>query len=150
MKECFCVHPVLAMHGPMKDKLQPFKQNGLKTTLNVSNLHFATSTKLRVRFNRSVVVRTTDLRRFQITTLRTKAARSALVQRLRWALAFENIRVCRRSQVFFSRDIPDVFNNQQNTHTHTQSVSKRTTRFQITVSNNENVLQLQNKLQTIK
>ena len=31
-----------------------------------------------------------------------------------------------------------------------QRVSKRMTRFQIIVSNNENVLQLQNKLQTIK
>ena len=31
-----------------------------------------------------------------------------------------------------------------------QRVSKRMTRFQITISNNENVLQLQNKLQTIK
>ena len=29
-------------------------------------------------------------------------------------------------------------------------VSKRMTRFQIIISNNENVLQLQNKLQTIK
>ena len=31
-----------------------------------------------------------------------------------------------------------------------QRVSKRMTRFQIIISNNENVLQLQNKLQTIK
>ena len=31
-----------------------------------------------------------------------------------------------------------------------QDVSKRMTRFQIVISNNENVLQLQNKLQTIK
>ena len=31
-----------------------------------------------------------------------------------------------------------------------QAVSKRITRFQIIISNNENVLQLQNKLQTIK
>ena len=31
-----------------------------------------------------------------------------------------------------------------------QGVSKRMTRFQIIISNNENVLQLQNKLQTIQ
>ena len=31
-----------------------------------------------------------------------------------------------------------------------QRVSKRMTRFQIIMSNNENMLQLQNKLQTIK
>jgi len=31
-----------------------------------------------------------------------------------------------------------------------QRVSERMTRFQIIISNNENVLQLQNKLQTIK
>ena len=31
-----------------------------------------------------------------------------------------------------------------------QGVSKRMTRFQIIISNNENVLELQNKLQTIK
>jgi len=31
-----------------------------------------------------------------------------------------------------------------------QRVSKRKTRFQIIISNNENVLQLQNRLQTIK
>jgi len=31
-----------------------------------------------------------------------------------------------------------------------QRVSKRMTRFQIIISNNENVLKLQNKLQTIK
>jgi len=31
-----------------------------------------------------------------------------------------------------------------------QRVSKRMTRFQIIISNNENLLQLQNKLQTIK
>ena len=31
-----------------------------------------------------------------------------------------------------------------------QRVSKRMTRFQIIISNNENVLQLQNKLQTIQ
>ena len=31
-----------------------------------------------------------------------------------------------------------------------QRVSKRMTRFQIIISNKENVLQLQNKLQTIK
>jgi hypothetical protein len=31
-----------------------------------------------------------------------------------------------------------------------QGVSKRTIRFKIIISNNENVLQLQNKLQTIK
>ena len=31
-----------------------------------------------------------------------------------------------------------------------QRVSQRMTRFQIIISNNENVLQLQNKLQTIK
>jgi len=34
--------------------------------------------------------------------------------------------------------------------TDVQRVSKRMTRFQIIISNNENVLQLQNKLQTIK
>jgi len=36
------------------------------------------------------------------------------------------------------------------TNIHIQRVSKRMTRFQIIISNNENVLQLQNRLQTIK
>ena len=35
-------------------------------------------------------------------------------------------------------------------NTYVQGVSKRMTRFQIIISDNENVLQLQNKLQTIQ
>ena len=57
-------------------------------------------------------------------------------------------------QVLTSLRIPPVLLSYRGKKTHSsteiQGVSKRMTRFQIIISNNENVLQLQNKLQTIK
>jgi uncharacterized protein YlbG (UPF0298 family) len=57
---------------------------------------------------------------------------------------------------FFPKTLQLLYNvekystSRQATDGNIQRVSKRMTRFQIIICNNENVLQLQNKLQTIK